>query len=719
MKHLRKYILPPLVGTGMALASVYSYAQTNEAVTLDQVTVDGDGKTENGLEKTYAGGQVARGGSLGILGTSSVMDVPFSTTNYTAELVKNQQARTVADVITNDASVRTESASGGFGDVFKIRGFSVQNSDIGINGLYGLTPTTHVPVELIERVEVLKGPGTLINGISPSGGIGGGINVVTKRAETKPLTQVTATYQSAGQFGVNTDIGRRFGENKEWGVRLNTSYRNGETSIKNGKQGNGLAALGLDYSGDRFRWSMDAFTQHEKIDNLRPQASFATNITSVPTIPDARKTFYPGQKLDFHNNTILSKFEYDLTNQITAYASLGYDHYWYTETFPGGTIDSAGNFNVYNGYYDEYSKTFSTDVGLRAKFNTGSIDHTLALGTNYSEQEKGYFYARSTDAEAVASNIYNPSPLPAMTVARTEPTKSGENKLYSTALTDTASFAQGKVLLTLGARHQTVVQDSYNLTTGQQTKHYNHSAVSPVAGIVYKPVNNVSLYGNYTEGLSSGGFVPLRTNNNANANANLALAPYKSKQYEVGVKTDWDKVITTLSVFQIEKPNGVQDPTSFIYSYDGEQRNRGIELSLYGEVTRGLRLMTSVAFTQAKLTKTQSGIDQGNKAAGVPARTLNAVVDWDVPRVEGLSLNGRMIASSSTYVTSANTLTFGGWTRYDVGARYNMQVSGKPLVLRATVENVFDKKYWLQQGSAGYVSVSAPRTFLLSATVNF
>lgn len=716
MKRFGKYILPPLVGTGMALASAHIFAQTTQPVTtLSTVTVDGDGKTENGLEKTYAGGQVAKGGSLGILGLNSVMDTPFSTTNYTAELVKNQQARTIADVVTNDASVRSEQASGGFGDVFKIRGFSVQNNDIGINGLYGLTPTTYVPVELVERVEVLKGPGTLINGISPSGGIGGTINVVTKRAETKPLTEVTTTYQSSGQFGVNTDIGRRFGENKQWGVRLNTSYRNGETTIDDGKQGNGLAAIGVDYSGDRFRWSLDAFTQHEKIDNLRPQASFTSGITSIPAIPDARKTFYPGTKLDFHNNTVLTKFEYDLTNQITAYANLGYDHYWFTESFPGGTIDSAGNFNVHNGYYDEYSKTFSSDVGLRSKFKTGSIGHTLTLAATYSQQNKGYFYATEG---SVASNIYNPSPLPAMTVARLEPMKSAENDLHSFAVTDTLSFANDRVLFTLGARNQYVTQDAYDAyyRTGDHTGHYSSSALSPLVGIVVKPVQDLSLYANYTDGLSAGEQVGA-----SYANVGQVLSPYKSKQYEMGVKKDFGQVLAGLSVFQITNPYGTANAAN-IYNYDGEQRNRGVELSLYGEVIRGLRLMASAAFTQAKITKTVSGINEGNRAGGVPARTLNFVADWDVPKVEGLSVNGRMIVSSNTYINTANfsnTETLGGWTRYDIGARYNMHVAGKPVVLRATVENVFDKKYWLQQGAQGYVSVSAPRTFLLSATVNF
>ena len=146
------------------------------------------------------------------------MDVPFSTTNYTSELIENQQGLTIADVVMNDASVRTLQARGGYGDDFQIRGFSVGARDVSMNGLYGLVPATRVPLEMIERVEVLKGPGSLTNGVGPSGSIGGTINVVTKRANDIPLTRLTSTYMGKAQFGTHLDVGRRFGADNQWGA---------------------------------------------------------------------------------------------------------------------------------------------------------------------------------------------------------------------------------------------------------------------------------------------------------------------------------------------------------------------------------------------------------------------------------------------------------------------------------------------------------------------
>lgn len=245
---------------------------TSAPETLSEVEVK-SAADKNVLAKPYAGGQVAKGGSLGVLGNQDVMDVPFSTVNYTSELIQNQQARSVADVVVNDASVRALTAPGGFGDQFQIRGYTVGNEDTGLNGLFGLTSTTRVPLEMVERVQVLKGPGTFVNGIPPSGSIGGSVNLVTKRAGNDPLTRLTTSYLGESQFAAHIDAGRRFGQNNEWGVRVNALKRSGEGTIDKGSQQTGLASLGLDYLGEKLRWSFDALVQGDDIREFRPQAT--------------------------------------------------------------------------------------------------------------------------------------------------------------------------------------------------------------------------------------------------------------------------------------------------------------------------------------------------------------------------------------------------------------------------------------------------------------
>lgn len=692
---------------GYRLRRVAPGVSTLPAVTVSAVVV-------TDFPPAYAGGQVARGGSLGLLGTQDAMNVPFSTTNYTAELLENQQVRTLADVVVNDASVRMSTGGTGFDDTFQIRGFAVGAGDVGLNGLYGLISQNRVPAQLIERVEILKGPGALINGIAPNGSVGGGINIVSKRADDEPLTRLTTTYSGSSSFGLGLDMSRRFGQDNAWGVRFNGLIRDGEATIDGGNQQTGLAALGLDYRGNRLRWSLDAIVQHDDTDNFRPQISLATGLSAIPAPPDARSNWYPGTTLVQKDSTIATRLEYDITDSLTAYAGIGYRDGTNDQIFPStlrtAPVNAAGNFGVQNNYYDSYSKTTSGNAGLSWRFNTAGIGHTLTAAVTQMQQEAGSAYIIGNTG---TSNIYNPSPLPTITAARTSPLKTSDTTLSSFAIADTLSFMNDRLLVTLGARHQNVEVQTFNVVT---PTHYDKSAVSPLAGIVFKPLNNVSVYGNFTEGLTRGTIVSVGPPANY-ANGGEALAPYKSKQYEAGVKVDWGRITTTAAIYQIERPNGQVNTATNIYGYFGEQRNRGLELSAYGELQRGLRGMASVAFVDPKLTTTPNGVNQGKDAPGVPDTTASAGLDWDTPWLAGLSLNGRVIYTSGSYLTSDNNQKFDGWTRYDVGARYRTAVAGKQVVFRANIENLLDKNYWLTTGT--YVTVGSPRTFVLSASVDF
>ncbi|RYY97223.1 MAG: TonB-dependent siderophore receptor [Comamonadaceae bacterium] len=677
---------------------------------MPEVTVSGQAEAIGNLQKTYSGGQLARGGSLGLLGTTDLMNVPFSTTNYTSELIRNQQALSVADVVMNDASVRTLTSRGGFGDDFQIRGFQVGNGDIAINGLLGLAPSTRIPLETIERVEVLKGPGALVNGIGSGGSIGGSINVVTKRAADDPLTRLTTTYMSKQQLGLHLDVGRRFGEDNQWGVRVNGLVRGGEGNIDGGKQNLNLGSLGLDYLGARTRWSLDVIASRGETDEFRPQYTFAG--PTVPKAPSARINPFPGTQLQDNVKTVMTRVEHDVNDSVTAFASLGYTHYDYQQHFPFTVAGVApnGDFDVMNGLYDQDTKARAAEAGVRTRFATGSVRHTLAVGVNRLDEETGYFYASSFPV-TVPSNIYNPAPLPPMG-PRGPVAKSSEINQSSIAIADTMSFANDRFLVTLGLRHQKIEQESFDVGTGASTGKYDASSTTPLVGAVFKPVKNVSVYANYTAGLTAGATAPPGT-----TNTGQVFAPQRSRQQEVGVKVDWGQLTTQAAIYQIRRPAAISEglpiPT---FSFGGEQRNRGLELTAYGEVQRGLRLMASAAFNDAVLTRTAGGAGQGEDAAGVPRHTYNLGLDWDTSWVQGLSLNGRVISTSSVNAGIGNALPVGSWTRVDLGARYATKVSGKPVVLRANLENVSDKNYWV---ISNYVTVGAPRTLMLSASVDF
>ncbi|WP_084536516.1 TonB-dependent receptor [Azospirillum halopraeferens] len=683
-----------------------------DAMTLPALEVTATRESAPGaLPAPYAGGQVARGGSLGLLGTRDTLDTPFSTTNFTSTLIENQQARTAADTLINDASVRTTTGSNGFDDTFQIRGFAVGAGDVGFNGMYGLVSSNRVPAQIIERIELLKGPGALMNGIAPGGSIGGGINIVSKKAGDEPLTRLTTTYMSRSNVGAHVDTARRFGENNAWGVRFNGLLRDGEASIDDGNVQSALGSLAVDYRGERLRWTLDAIAQRDDTDNFRPQINILSTATAIPAPPDARSNWYPDTTLVQKDTTIASTVEVDVTETLTAYAGVGYRKGENDQIFPvsGPAVNAAGTFGVRNSYYDSYSHTYSGNAGARWRFETAGVRHTLNVGFTGFQQEAGNAYIQS--AGTATSNIYNPSPLPVITAPRTSPQRASRTTLTSIAVADTLSFADDRLLLTLGVRDQTVEVKSYSTATGALTSTYKASATTPLAGVVVKPLETVAVYANYAEGLTRGTIVGA-----GYANTGTVLAPYKSKQYEAGVKVDWGTVTTTAAVFQLSRPNSIRTASNEL-AYDGEQRNRGVELTAYGEILPGLRGMASASFIEPKLTRTAIATEEGNLAAGVPERTFSAGLDWDLPWVQGLSVNGRVIHTSGPFLNTANTLRFDGWTRFDIGARYDTMVAGTPVALRANVENLFDKDYWLTTGT--YATVGAPRTVLLSVSADF
>jgi iron complex outermembrane receptor protein len=700
-----------------AVAATPAGRQVTDVIDLQTIEVSGE-RRPGELPAPYAGGQVARGGSLGILGTRDVLNTPFSTVSFTETLIQDQQARTAADTLINDSSVRLTTGSNGFDDTFQIRGFQVNAPDTGFNGLYGLISSNRAAAQYIARIELLKGPGALAYGIPPGGSIGGAINIVTKRAPDEAFVRVTPTFISSGNFGAHIDASRRFGDNKEWGVRVNGLVRNGEASIEDGNLRTGLGSVALDYRGERLRWSLDAITQNDDTKNFRPQMTLQPTIPFIPRVPDARGNWYPGTKLRQRDHTIASFVEYDLTDWLTAYGGIGYRKGTNDQTFPDSRVagftsgaDASGNFRLINAYFDSYSETVSGNVGLRARFDTGPVKHSLSLGFTGYGQEAGNAYVANTPAQSVRSNIYNPSPLPTVTGLRQDPHKASYQTLTSFAAADTMSFLDERVLLTVGVRHQKVATQSYSTATGARTTRYEGDATTPLAGIVVKPWQNVSLYANYAEGLTAGTIVGAGF-----SNSGAVLAPFKSEQQEIGVKVDWGSITTTAALFQISRPSQVRTASNAL-AYDGEQRNRGLELSAYGEIAPGLRGLASATFLKPELTSPANPLERGNDAAGVPDFTASAGLEWDTPWLRGLSLNGRVIYTSGSYLTTANTVRFPDWTRVDLGARYTTTIYERPVTFRFNVENVFDRRYWLTTGN--FVTVAAPRTFVGSATVQF
>src|SRR5690606_32252343 len=155
---------------------------------------------------------------------------------------------------------------------------------------------------------------------------------------------------------------------------------------------------------------------------------------------------------------------------------------------------------------------------------------------------------------------------------------------------------------------------------------------------------------------------------------------------------DWGTLYGSVALYEFDKPSGVRVGNTF--SVNGEQRHRGLELTLFGEPLPSIRLNAGLAWMDSELSNTGNPATEGNQGIGVPELQANLRGEWDTPFLSGLTLHTRVVYTGEQYVNQANTQEVEDWVRTDVGARYRLTAGGRPVVLRATIENLFDESYW-------------------------
>ncbi len=690
-------------------------ADATPTTTLAPVSVVGSTVTQGDtLPPTFGGGQVAKGGRLGVLGEQDAANVPFSVTAFTSQLIEDQQAKELGDVLRNDPSVQVTKGYGNDAQLFVIRGFALNGDDISFGGLYGVMPRQILSMQGVERVELFKGPSAFLNGVPPGGsGIGGMVNIEPKRAGDEPLTRVGLDYTSTSQIGTSADISRRFGESNQFGIRVNALHREGDVGIGSQNERMTFGSVGMDYRGERLRASLDLGYQKQHTGQGRPMVRVQDGI-GVPDVPSARHNYaQPWTYSNTENTFGMAKVEYDITDDWTAFAGFGMNHANEFGSYSSLNVDRNGDSKSTRMDVPYVSDTFGLMTGVRGKFDTGPVKHavTAAFSSNYLKKRSAYILSSS-----FATNLYDtpdvaaPTNFPYRGGNMSDPGVTARSRMSGTSVSDTMSFLDDRVLFTAGIRHQNLTTTNYNYD-GSVGSSYDRSANSPVYGLVVKPTDYVSLYANHIEGLQQGDTAP----NDSNTPGRI-LPPGKSKQNEAGVKLDMGNYGASLAVFQIEKDIGLLHANGD-FSPAGRQRNRGIEMNVYGEPVRGVRLLSGIAFIDPKLSRTGDDT-QGNKAPGVP--NYNAVVsgEWDLPWVAGLTLQGRVTRAGTQYLDTANTQKVKPWTTLDLGVRYAMKVDRHNVVWRLGVDNVFNKAYW-QSAYGGYLIQGDPRTTKLSVAVDF
>ncbi|OWY30447.1 TonB-dependent siderophore receptor [Herbaspirillum robiniae] len=686
---------------------------------------DGDDKEKDKLPAVEVRGERShydpRTSVVSTATKSSLSDreIPQSINSIKVEEAVSYGARDLAGVLVGVPGV--SNASDTRFDVYKIRGFSAL-SDMMLDGIRDDMQYIR-GLGNIERVEILKGPAAVLYGRGSGGGV---INRISKQPGQDVVSSASLFAGSYGRTGGSVDINRVISD--EWAVRINAgreyagSFRNGVNSTRQ------YLAPSVKWDNKTSSWLLQAeYGEFERVPDrgmpavartgggfILPPASMdktygqfgRDNIKDINA--RLRSTFTHNLDADWQLRHVINLLNVDSSFDNTYVSGAG------TGTFPNYT---AGRSRFKQ---DLLQRNLQTNLELEGKFNTGAMGHQVLVGLEYGKQNR--------DSRL---RSYLASPISVMTpnnrsdangTLQFDSRGTYEASSYSAYAQDLIKLTQELSLLA-GVRWDSYEVDYRSLRidsriTRGEVRRSTPSVLSPRAGLVWSPVSDHSFYLSYSKNFSPFGG-ELMGMSSAASRQDSDFGPQYSRQYEVGVKSDWlgKKISSTLSIFQLDLYNRRVQVSSSpdMYVLNGLERNRGVELSINGELARDWFLRSGFSLQNAKVVETHRSESRykGKQSIGVAKQNGNVFVSY--APAQGFFAETGLVYEGSRYVDRDNLLALPGYTRWDGKLGYRFP---KVEVILA-VTNLFDKKYYASGTGLGQIMPGTPRSAFLSASYKF
>jgi catecholate siderophore receptor len=637
-----------------------------------------------------------------------LLDVPQSVTVVTQQLIHDQMMLSVGDVVRYVPGVTAIQGENNRDQVV-IRGNST-SADFFVDGVRD-DVQYYRDLYNLDRVEVLKGPNAMIFG---RGGGGGVINRVTKEADVVPLREITLNGGAYGDKRLATDLNQPL--NNKIAVRWNGMYENSDSFRKNV----GLTRYGINPTftltptkTTRITLGFERFRDDRTADRGIP--SFQGTPLDVPS------STYFGRPGLSHVRATVNLGSLALEQQVRGAVihnrtSFGAYDRGYQNFVPGAvnadkTLDTLTAYNNATGRFNFFNQT---DVSYTA--HTGRIKHTLLAGAEAGRQltdnlrNTGYFNNTATSILI---------PLTAPTIATPVTFRPGATDADNHLQTSLAAvYVQDQVELSrhvqviAGLRFDRFSLDYHNNRTGDNLGRID-KLVSPRAGIVVKPVPTLSLYGTYSVSyLPSSGdqFSSLTT-------VTQQVKPEKFNNYEAGIKWDFRRRLSlTSAVYRLNRDNtrstDPNDPTRIIQT--GSQRTNGFEIGVNGNLTRAWSIAGGYAYQDAFIARATTSALAGAQVGQVPHHTFSLWNNYQIRRRVGAGLG--ILHRSDMFAAVDNSVTLPGYTRADAAVFF---VLTERVRLQANLENLFDKKYYLNADSNTNISPGSPRAVRVGLTARF
>ena len=677
--------------------------------------------------------------NLGVLGKANAFTAPITVVNYDEQALNNTEARTLVDAVAKkDASVWQFGGESNTLTGLYFRGYQLDARQFSVNGLAGMYGTQGTASVQVGSAQLIKGASTAVNGMDPEGAVSGSVNIETKKAADEGNRKIGLGWFSNNRAQGTFDLGQRFGENKEFGVRANGKLRHGDTPRHGYSEDNKEFALNADYRGETLRVAFDSIYAKRKTNGGRARMQDIQNANGrLFAAPEGKVNLAPSwQAQNTRGQTNMLTFEWDAFENAQITGGIGYNNARYYGSFASPTVTSSGL--TYNSgrarLTDQRFKTLSMNLTARGEFETGPVSHNWSTAFDRIDRKRTtYQGARQTRSSVIDPSLDIPTQLAKLdsnlgTAWSAKPSVDTVIKVNSLAVSDTLGFADNKYRLTLGGRFQAVEQK--NKLNGRKA---DANRFSPMLMAAWVPQPDLVVYGNYMEDLEPS---DIRTDDDGHV---TMADPRVSRQFEVGVRKNWGDFVTTLNAFQIKRPGYWRGNTTsgtdfaarknaglaYSGSEQGIERSRGIEFNTYANLlNKTLRPTFGLMYLQSTVKDYPNFAD--NLVNGVqvanPRVIAKAGVEWDAPFAKGLTLNGNVSYFGKSYQDTKKQYAIPSYTLVDVGARHKTKLGKNTLTVSSSVENLFNKNYWqVQRGQydRSFAVVGMPRTYWLKAELDF
>ena len=759
-------LMPLLIMSAFAYAADEATPETPVQQQLQEVNVRADAKRVKAA-RSYSiasDGDLRDRVNLGVLGKANAFTAPITVVNYDEQALNNTEARTLVDAVAKkDASVWQFGGESNTLTGLYFRGYQLDARQFSVNGLAGMYGTQGTASVQVGSAQLIKGASTAVNGMDPEGAVSGSVNIETKKAADEGNRKIGLGWFSNNRAQGTFDLGQRFGENKEFGVRANGKLRHGDTPRHGYSEDNKEFALNADYRGEKLRVALDSIYAKRKTNGGRARMQDIQNANGrLFDAPDGKTNLLPSWNWqNTVGQTNMLTFEWDAFDNAQITGGIGYNkaRYYGTLISPtvcgtGGKSDQTATCSSANQYHtgtakltDQYFRTLSMNLTARGEFETGPVTHNWSTAFDRIIRQRATIDGSKagTNKAEVKANENIEHQLASFTADYPNSWKNSANKdvnikVNSLALSDTLGFADNKYRLTLGGRFQAVEYTDKKKSQSGDAKRF-----SPMLMAAWVPQPDLVVYGNYMEDLEP---ADIKTDDSGET---TMAKPRVSRQFEVGVRKNWGNFVTTLNAFQIKRPGywrgqTTTDPktkkTTLTYGDNsdfarykaqggaagdeqGMERNRGIEFNAYANLlNKTLRPTFGLMYLQSTVKNYPNSRDMlvnGVQVAN-PRVIAKAGVEWDTPFAKGLTLNGNVSYFGKSYQDTQKQYAFPSYTLVDVGARYKTKLGKNTLTVSSSVENLFNKNYWqVQRGQfdRSFAVVGMPRTYWLKAELDF